>query len=952
MKSLKRLLSLVLTLSMLIGTMVFSPSEAYASSFTDVADSAPYANATSALVALNILSGYEDGSFRPDNTITRAEFATLSTRMLGMGDFVSTSSAASVFTDIMSGGSEHWASGYIKMAYDLGIVSGMGDGTFAPDNPVTYEQAVKMIVCVLGYGDLVLQMPNYSWPSSWISQADALGITKGASVTPTSSAASRATVAILLYNALEADMAEKNATGVTASTKKNILSDKLKITSVKNYMVASVDGTDNVAESDKTVKEGQVLLSGSKSDYVCNYAPAFGKEKIVSRLGNYINAYLRYNSETEDYDLVYISDKSSKSSEITISSESVESYSAPEIEYYKDESTSKTYTAEIESGAMLIYNGVKYDYTEGTSSERDLSEWLDPNSDAFFDGQVRLLDSDGNKKYDTIFIEDYETYVVKNAVKTNDSVASNNYIIYDLYDSAKYIRLDPDSVNQTVEICDASGKAMKIENIKANNVVSVASSYDGSKHKAYVSSATVTGKVSEIDEDKFVVGDKAYYVTKSFLKAIDNDKVTAERGTNGTFYLDKSGRIAGAKIQVEETGSYGYITAAGLSDEVLAVRLLPASGTPSTPTKMELAETVKVNGKRYTDHELVYEMLAARASLIESNSDSGVTNSSYAQPVKYIKDSTNKITSLTLLEMSDDELELKKSSSSENIQMYIQKEDLYYSSSTGFKSKVFINSSTKVIVVPENRNSTDSYKRYSGTSYFKSGTTYGIEAYDVSNAGYAGLVLVYSGTSNNHVSYTTPMNLVSKVTTKTSSVKEDEMVYAVEVIQKNGSVKKYETESTDGDFANIKAGDCIRFVTNADGQICEVAWDLDVENLQNEFKYDTNSSGRPYETNGEYYYKTIYGTCSRVEQDFVVIAPEDVQEGEGGYTLNDEDAEGFTLNSSYACFRVDVGSNKVSVNTATIDDVLEFGDGNEKASKVFAQAYVGQLRYLIIYVTD
>ena len=51
---------------------------------------------------------------------------------------------SSDFTDVDA---SHWAKNYIQTAYNLGIIAGMGDGTFAPDAPVTYEQALKMVVC-------------------------------------------------------------------------------------------------------------------------------------------------------------------------------------------------------------------------------------------------------------------------------------------------------------------------------------------------------------------------------------------------------------------------------------------------------------------------------------------------------------------------------------------------------------------------------------------------------------------------------------------------------------------------------------------------------------------------------------------------------------------------------------------------------------------------------------
>ena len=107
--------------------------------------------AVTVMSALNLLKGYEDGTFGPDKTITRAEFAAVVVRMLGMEDAAAGAATATNFTDVPA---THWAAGYVKIANQKGIIAGYGDGTFGPDDEVTYEQAIKMLVCALGYAML------------------------------------------------------------------------------------------------------------------------------------------------------------------------------------------------------------------------------------------------------------------------------------------------------------------------------------------------------------------------------------------------------------------------------------------------------------------------------------------------------------------------------------------------------------------------------------------------------------------------------------------------------------------------------------------------------------------------------------------------------------------------------------------------------------------------------
>lgn len=946
-----RIISLFLVVMMLFSLTAVSGVTASAA-FIDVADNANYAEAVSALNALGLLTGYEDNSFRPDNTITRAEFATVVTRMLGMGDYAASSSSADIFTDVKTGDGEHWASGYIKIAYDLGIVNGMGNGIFAPDNPVTYEQAVKMIVCALGYGEVVLSEGG-TWPNGYIAKANELNITKNAIVSPTDGAASRAVVALLVYNSLEVNMAEKSGSGTVVIGKKTIISDKLKMTPFINWMVTEIDGTESIATNKENLKPGQFVLVGGGKNNICDYTKVFDKAQASALLGNYISGYYKYDSDNDINIITYVNTTKSKSSEITVKTDDIDSCEYRVLKYYENHNDSKPKSVTISPDAILIYNGSVVDYKSFDGAPSDISYWLDPNSELFLDGTVRLVDTESDKKYDTIFIEDFITYVSKGTIRTTDTVYSNNYILYDLYDTSKFIQLDTDSNTVTVDLLDENGKTVDLTAIKANSVVSVAASYDSMRIKAYVSNKTVSGEVSEYDEEEniYVIGGKEYKATGAFDRALAMGKFNMSNGSTGTFYLDAFGRLAGATTQTESTGKYGYITTAGIVDDVVSVRLISLTGSPSTPTKVALEDTVKINGKKMSDPDAIMSALEKSAYALASNRGSDVSNADYSQPVKYNLSSSGKIDSLRTVELDGSEPALSKSTDDSLLEMYIQKTNLSYATSTGFKSKVFINGSTNVIYVPENRSSTDAYKRYTGTSYFKSGSSYEIEAYDVSNSGYAALVVVYKGVSNNHVSYATAMGIVNKVTTKTSSVNADESVYNIEVISKAGT-KSYETENMEGDYANIKPGDCIRFVTNNDGQICEVKWDLDTADMKNEFKYDKNSSGTPYMSNGEYYYKTIFGTCSEREGDYLVVAPADVEFNDGGGTLDTENAEGFALNGSYLCYRVDLTGARPSISTATIDSVIAYDDGNFNASKVFVQAYLGSLRFVVVYVME
>lgn len=110
-------------------------------SYPDVDASDWYNNAISTLTYAGTLTGMPDGTFKPDNDITRAEFATIAVRFFG-GNY----EGEDLFTDIAG----HWANKYINLAATLGLVNGKPDGTFDPDAPITRAEAMAIVNRTLG----------------------------------------------------------------------------------------------------------------------------------------------------------------------------------------------------------------------------------------------------------------------------------------------------------------------------------------------------------------------------------------------------------------------------------------------------------------------------------------------------------------------------------------------------------------------------------------------------------------------------------------------------------------------------------------------------------------------------------------------------------------------------------------------------------------------------------
>lgn len=224
-----------------------------------------YVKITDLLYDLEIMEGFEDGTFKPDDTLTRAEAAAIMVRLTGQKDEAEQGETA--FCDVPE---SHWASGYVNVAEANGIVNGMGDGTFAPEKEVTYHQVVKMLLCVLGYEPAA--EANGGWNGGgYLYVASRLGFTKGVPG-EADACLTRMTAARLVYNALEIELLDPDSFkyGIYGSgpcfpnyyDEETILSEYLGCELVIGNAVCLGENEIEVTleETSKTHKEGEVLL--------------------------------------------------------------------------------------------------------------------------------------------------------------------------------------------------------------------------------------------------------------------------------------------------------------------------------------------------------------------------------------------------------------------------------------------------------------------------------------------------------------------------------------------------------------------------------------------------------------------------------------------------------------------------------------------------------------------
>ena len=120
-----------------------------------------------------IIVGDPDGDLREDDEITRAEFAAVLCRAMGCEDETENDNLKqkNYFPDVPA---EHWAAGYVNFAYENGAISGFPDGNFYPEEKVTNEQVIKMLIGAWGYSDEAEK--NGGYPNGYMKVAKEHGV--------------------------------------------------------------------------------------------------------------------------------------------------------------------------------------------------------------------------------------------------------------------------------------------------------------------------------------------------------------------------------------------------------------------------------------------------------------------------------------------------------------------------------------------------------------------------------------------------------------------------------------------------------------------------------------------------------------------------------------------------------------------------------------------------------
>ena len=768
----KRCLGLLLAIALILSAFPVGAA------FSDVPEDLSQGEAIEVLSGLGLIAGYDEGGkklFKPEGKITRAEFTAMLTRALKMAQIGAV--ATTPFDDVAD---DHWASANIRVAYDMGIIAGYDAKTFGPEDNVTYEQAVKMMVCALGFGNVALSRGGY--PTGYLNVAyekKIMNKISGSGANP----ATRGDIAQMIYNSFNVAIAIEDGFNPDGTPNyitergRTLLTEKLELNVMEGLVTGNrmtrLDNADGVAKKGFIEIEDELYAIGEEYDQ-------------NALLGRLVEIYYSTDEITGTKTIAYLRLPAKKNVSITLKPEDIEGISDTELVYTDKNGDSETLEY---SGLKVIYNKK---YADGKPSSL-----LDIKN-----GSVTLLDADNDDDFDVAFVSEYEVVHV-------NKVDTVNYVVTD-YNTGARVTVKPMNESSADRLLlYKDGVEVPFNTIRNRTTLCIYKSKNAEGYKlteVVIVQKTARGKIEKIKDGTYTIAGKEYG-SSYYL----ND--TLSLGQESTFYLDVEGKIVDiAAVALAGAKLYGYLVDVRFNEgtEKLTLRLIPAG--EEEVKSYECSETTVLDGVQVKDHRLIQEQLATAA--LETNKDSGAKNAEYSQLIFYGL-SKEKITAINTLIEGGAETNTTNLTPFSSLGEYTGK---YLASKKkfDFNSGITIGASTKIFVVPSDRKQ---YSEYTAAITLKDGKEYTVEAFEKSTVGIAGAVVIYGGASIDEIAVDAPLYLVTAELESMINENDESILRIPAMNVQSGAESVFDISAEDAVAPTLLKGDIIRFATDSKGAI-------------------------------------------------------------------------------------------------------------------------------------
>ena len=696
----------------------------------------------------------------------------------------------SIFADVPG---NHPYADEVNYAAQIGMVSGVADGIFQPDEPVTGMQVLKMAVTALGYQEIAEQEGGYEEGYKSVALKQGLVVQFGLYDTVT-----MGDFAVLLDTMLDMYPLEPvygtDKFEIAADTIYEKILQRTEILTIKKGIVTAVD--DAVLNGYKPLRSGEISIDGTVF--------AYAGEDAFDMLGKSVDAYYIEDTKTGSMVIVSIS-PTSTNQEIALQNREIGALTTTQCTYYTDNTREKT--LKIRAGATFLYNRGNF-----TPAGTDI---------ALPTGDVRFVDNDGDGTYDVVVIDEYESFIV-------DRISTVNTALYFKKDvtfrGKTYFKFDFDDKEITYIIHDGQGTALTFEDIALGDVVTIRSNMDGTYHDITVSDKTVSGVVTQVNSADYemAVDDEIYSVYRPNQAAVFSDY---QVGSQVMLYLNYKDEIVGGDVTTD--GLYGYVIGAVHANAMLdgiKIQMIP-SGT----SNKEIEITGEQEVIKYTYHNgdaLVFDTAPTvrytgwleNGNLVtESNVDASSIdlNSLRGAVIRYRLNNEGEINRLEATPIDFNEFKASPKYD------FNGKLNSFGGLST---SKAFlIGSTTNVICMPDRADAQeDDYFVDVTVTDQDSVTIVGINVDEETQIAECALLMAPMSADDVKPFTTEKYSIVGRVSQALDA--EGDLVYKLEVLTgeeyKTPYSKSYSLVAPE--VAKLKCGDLILYNTNSDGEIANL----------------------------------------------------------------------------------------------------------------------------------
>lgn len=584
----RKIIALFLSVCMTVGfsTSVFA--------YSDVETGTVTSEAVELLSNLDILDGFEDGTYKPSQIVTRAEMAKIICEML---ELTANTASTQVYNDVPI---THWAAGYINTISAMGIICGYGNGNYGPEDTVTYEQAIKMVVCALGYEPMASSKGSY--PSGYLAVASTINLLDNVK------ASNRGDIAILVYNALQTPVMEQTAFGSNDVYKpfdgSNGTEYRTLLTSRNIYIATGV--VDTLVDNEKI--NFTITKDSDDKEFEQGDTPKFliNNSKIKDYIYQEVKVYVE--EKRNEYSVIGIEE--TRTGEIlTIISDDIKTLTNDTITYFVDaENSSKTKTITIDTKATVEFNKQKNVILENIL--------LDANNKIKTDYEICLIENTGDKNFDAIIITQYTSTRVEMVDTKKDKI---------LFSNGTTITFEFDNDDNEYILIDEDNNILTLSDFKENDVIGYI--YDKSLEYVKIiklSNSIINGMVDLVRDNSktVVINGVEYKVDETLWSKI------GKPGVEGTFYIGLTNKIIDFDGS-SAVGKYGYIFASGTEgfDNDTVIKMLTNNGVEIYTLKNNVTLDSKMIGT-LVEYKLNSKGLISSLETVITE-DIDITNNTY-----------------------------------------------------------------------------------------------------------------------------------------------------------------------------------------------------------------------------------------------------------------------------------------------------------------------------------